>query len=432
MEKIGIRSSVKKLDFGSYANTLKYQNALFSQGIKTVDFLCRCNEELLLRLSDISKTGLSDIITGLSLYGLHLNMTTEELEAYSNLPEDAFVDKEVTEDDINKQRMELAYLENEVNNLRYEKSSLEQKVKELHEAHDYENRIDYIIDHTKMCILIDKLDRLVSENNAMSQLVDELRKKRLNDVIPSEDDANHFGFCHELSKIEPIELEADAEDANDIYQIQAVYEPEKHDEPEEVAPELHLNLLSKDDLVHLLDDNPLTLLVHNYKDKVDSYYGLGCHLHNLYDVCSRKEQEFRISLQNEDIFNAIKEALDKHGLSVGMSLAQLEKYQRVYEEYVQEPKTESEADDEIMAAESIAKGVENYDPIKSYISDFEFARLRCIQSCLASQPLFVKWFGTREEKLSMALSDGNKLFDMFRKGVADRARKFFSKGKLTE
>ena len=418
MEKINIDMQVSKMDFGSYSDTVKIHDVMKEYGVKNISILCRCSEQMIAKMGSFASPTVKAIKRVLATYGLQLNMTTEQLQAYRNLPEDAFRDKEVTENDLENVRTELyttlaekERIEKEIEKLKAEKQEVEDAI--------WTNRVRYPdlyedLENTKtfLGLIADRFEQYVNKIGGVVDAMPEqlTPQEELPPITDAEEAARKMKEA--LENITPPEEDAD-------YISAVIPEDPEYDFDNFVDILSHFNLL------HLLDDSASSVMRYEYKEKVNR--GYISNAANLYDLCKMKEEEVkRLFQQTNGLQDIVENALKKHSLRYGMLTEELDAYQSIYERF--HPKN-AETDKQKMTAhrEEVNQALD-FDPVAVMApNDLIFLRFRMVEKAMLGQPWWVKMFCKESERLQKALDTGESLYQMELDSLRDESMVHFRK-----
>lgn len=399
MEKINIDMQVSKMDFGSYSDTVKIHGVMKDCGVKNISILCRCSEQMVARMGSFASSTVMAIKRVLATYGLQLNMTTEQLQAYRDLPSDYFKDKEVIEGDVENARTELytalaekERLDKEIRELKAEKSKLENELWEVRCKYPdlYEE-----MDKTQTFLSL-IADRFETYANMIGGVVDnenpdqEAPAEEQTPVTDAEQEAQRMKKA--LEEITPPEEDADY--------ISAVVP----DEPE-YDFENFLDILSHSKLVHLLDNKASSVMIYEYKRSVNNNRA------NLYELCTMNEGRLKSVFGNiEGLQEIVEKALKKHSLRFGMLPTELDAYQSIYERFHTKKETDKE---KVKAHREELEHRLDFDPLVALdANDLGYLRFRLVEKAMLGQPWWVKMFCKEDERLQKAIDAGDALYQM--------------------
>lgn len=434
MQKINTDLQVSKLDFGSYSDSIKIHDAMKRSGVKNINLMCRCSEAMVQQLGLFTAPTMLIIKRTLGTYGLKFNMTTEELDAYKDLPDDYFQnkDKEITEDDVEKVRSEFyatltekQQLKNSIIELQNDIAGLKNKKTECEQEYWYAQARRPIINkeleniHEKLCELASRLETSVEKMENHSFDVPE--------EVPlheSEQPQEHLdwkkpwlnggGFSEPEN-----ETEVPAEENEE-------QPKEESDDEEDIECDIEdmIDLLSSQVLTSFLNGHSSSVTNYLFKKKIQGRWDMACE--NMLNLCSMSESVALTFFDyNQNIVSDLKKEMKVHGLKFGMSPIELDFYQETFEK---QPKIEAPVEDPL---EKQVKRIDYYldtDPVMSVRSDdYVWLRFRLIEKSILSQPWWVKIFCSTEKLYDRAYKMAAKLYDMEIENMRNRSIDHFKR-----
>ena len=83
MELLNLKGSINQISFGNPRENERVQNLLFKEGIDTLEKLCQKTKADLQSIGKIGDVTISRIASNLEKFGLHLGMTSSEINMYN-------------------------------------------------------------------------------------------------------------------------------------------------------------------------------------------------------------------------------------------------------------------------------------------------------------------------------------------------------------
>lgn len=409
MEKINIDLQIAKMDFGSYSDTVKIHEAMKNGGVKNIEILCRCNEKMIADIGHFASSTMMAIKRVLATYGLKFDMTTEELDAYRKLPEDSFRNhEEVTLSDVEKATSDYyAALA--------QKSRIENEIEELLMKKQREENSFFFHRHE---------DNVAYED--IKEVRDDLKaiqEKLTQDVSIISGHANTIPshVTNPLDLFQNLMLEKKTDDFEGEVADYVCVSDDKGNEID-VNVSHYADLLSKNQLVSLLDDSDSRILRHLFRKQTEMYYPK---VNNLYDLCSRSIEDIH------EIFNrtpgmtaAISVALKKYSLHIGMNIAELDLYQKMYDLNHEEPAPRTDEEDHQIMVDKW----KDYDPIvNARLEDVEFMRLRFAEKIYCDQPWYIKFFCSENKRFKKAIKAASRFLDISKEYITDLSNDYFDR-----
>ena len=414
MQKINIDYPVSKMDFGTYCDTIGIHDTMRRNGVKNIDILCRCSEAMIASMGHFTAPQMLAIKTSLATYGLKFNMTAEELQAYKDLPDDAFKNKDITEEEVEKIRsdyyailVEKDKVAKELAKCRLELENMEPDFLLRQRLKSLDMRMTSAVETLTQLTVRLEMSAYRSENHQCEAPEEEQPSAEPQPEYHTERPDYHRPYIPDVGFYRPTHESEEPADEEEPAK-------EEKEDDEEVECELDdmIDLLSGEVLRDLLEGHTSTVNNYLYKKKLMHRWDSSCE--NLFCLCRMNEQKVLSFFDDNSVLvSDLKSELKRHGLKLGMGTLELDVYQAMYEHI---PKPVDEVQEIETPIDKRIREVEEYldiDPVLTVRSDdFVWLRFRLIEKSLLCQPWWVKMFCSTEQLFKRAYKMADTMYQM--------------------